>query len=46
MPTADDAQELAPFIVAQDVYDEIWQMDDRQRRRCDQPRITARPLGP
>jgi hypothetical protein len=29
----DDEQELAPFIAAQDVYDEIWQMYDRQRRR-------------
>ena len=29
----DDEQELAPFIAAQDVYDEIWRMYDRQRRR-------------
>jgi len=29
----DDEQELAPFIAAQDVYDEIWHMYDRQRRR-------------
>jgi hypothetical protein len=29
----DDEQELAPFIVAQDVYYEIWQMYDTQRRR-------------
>jgi thiamine kinase-like enzyme len=29
----DDEQELAPFIAAQDVYDEIWRMHDRQRRR-------------
>jgi aminoglycoside phosphotransferase len=28
-----DEQELAPFIAAQDVYDEIWNMYDRQRRR-------------
>lgn len=28
-----DAQELAPFLAAQDVYDEIWRMYDRQRRR-------------
>jgi hypothetical protein len=28
----DDEQQLAPFIAAQDVYDEIWQMYDRQRR--------------
>jgi Phosphotransferase enzyme family len=29
----DDERELAPFIAAQDVYDEIWHMYDRQRRR-------------
>jgi Ser/Thr protein kinase RdoA (MazF antagonist) len=29
----DDEQELAPFLAAQDVYDEIWRMYDRQRRR-------------
>jgi hypothetical protein len=28
----DDEQELAPFIAAHAVYDEIWQMYDRQRR--------------
>jgi hypothetical protein len=28
-----DERELAPFIAAQDVYDAIWQMYDRQRRR-------------
>jgi Phosphotransferase enzyme family len=28
-----DEQELAPFLAAQDVYDEIWRMYDRQRRR-------------
>jgi hypothetical protein len=28
-----DERELAPFAAAQDVYDEIWQMYDRQRRR-------------
>lgn len=28
-----DAEELAPFRAAQDVYDEIWRMYDRQRRR-------------
>ena len=27
-----DQQALAPFIAVQDVYDEIWQMYDRQRR--------------
>jgi len=32
-----DEQELAPFIAAQAVYDEIWQMYDRQRRRSRQP---------
>jgi hypothetical protein len=29
----DDERELAPFIALQDVYIEIWQMYDRQRRR-------------
>ncbi len=29
----DDERELAPFFAAQDVYDEIWHMYDRQRRR-------------
>lgn len=29
----DDELELAPFMAAQDVYDEIWRMYDRQRRR-------------
>ena len=28
----DDERELAPFLAAQDVYDEIWRMYDRQRR--------------
>lgn len=28
----DDARELDPFLAAQDVYDEIWRMYDRQRR--------------
>jgi Ser/Thr protein kinase RdoA (MazF antagonist) len=28
-----DEQELAPFLAAQDVYDEIWRTYDRQRRR-------------
>jgi len=28
-----DEQELAPFMAAQDVYDEIWRMYDRQQRR-------------
>ena len=30
----DDEQALAPFILAQEVYDEIWQMYDNQRRRA------------
>lgn len=29
----DDEQELVSFTAAQDVYDEIWQMYDRQRHR-------------
>ncbi len=29
----DDERELAPFLAAQDVYDEIWRLYDRQRRR-------------
>jgi hypothetical protein len=29
----DDAGALAPFLAAQDVYDEIWRRYDRQRRR-------------
>jgi hypothetical protein len=29
----DDERELAPFLAAQEVYDEIWRMYDRQRRR-------------
>jgi len=28
-----DERELAPFLAAQDVYDEIWRMYHRQRRR-------------
>ena len=28
-----DERELAPFFAAQDVYEEIWRMYDRQRRR-------------
>jgi Phosphotransferase enzyme family len=32
-----DAQELAPFIAAHYVYDEIWHMYDRQRRRSYEP---------
>ncbi len=33
----DDEQELAPFLAAQDVYDEIWRMYDRQQRRLSRP---------
>lgn len=33
----DDEQELAPFIAAHHVYDEIWRRYDRQRRRCREP---------
>jgi hypothetical protein len=29
----DDERALAPFLAAQDVYDEIWRRYDRQRRR-------------
>ncbi|MEO8968879.1 MAG: aminoglycoside phosphotransferase family protein [Solirubrobacteraceae bacterium] len=29
----DDGQRLAPFLAAQDAYDEIWRMYERQRRR-------------
>ena len=29
----DDEQELSPFFAAHGVYDEIWRMYDRQRRR-------------
>jgi hypothetical protein len=32
-----DEQELTPFLAAQDVYDEIWRMYDRQRRRLRRP---------
>ena len=38
----DDEQELGPFIAAHHVYDEIWRMYDRQRRRCREP--ATRPL--
>jgi Ser/Thr protein kinase RdoA (MazF antagonist) len=33
----DDEQELAPFLAAQDVYDEIWRRYNRQRRRLWRP---------
>jgi hypothetical protein len=40
----DDAQALAPFIAVQDVYVEIWQTYDRQRRRDHEPPSSAKPL--
>ena len=33
----DDDRELLPFLAAQDVYDDIWRMYDRQRRRLPCP---------
>jgi hypothetical protein len=33
----DDEQQLAPFLAAQDVYDHIWRMYDRQRRGVSRP---------
>jgi Ser/Thr protein kinase RdoA (MazF antagonist) len=33
----DDEDTLAPFLAAQDVYDEIWRMYDRQRRGPSRP---------
>lgn len=41
-----DAQELAPFIAAHAVYDEIWQMYDRQRRRFREPNSQATSRTP
>jgi len=38
-----DEQELAPFLAAQDVYDEIWRMYGRQR--CRLLRLTASCAG-
>jgi hypothetical protein len=32
-----DEEELEPFFAAHDVYDEIWRMYDRQRRRHPEP---------
>jgi phosphotransferase family enzyme len=37
-----DEQELAPFLAAHGVYDEIWQMYDRQRRGPLRPSQPAR----
>jgi hypothetical protein len=33
----DDEEELAPFLAAQDAYDETWRMYDRQRRHLRRP---------
>jgi Ser/Thr protein kinase RdoA (MazF antagonist) len=33
----DDQRELSPFLAAQDVYDAIWRMYDRQRRDLSGP---------
>lgn len=41
----DHEQELAPFIAAHHVYDEIWQMYDRQRRHSHQPPGEPAPSG-
>jgi hypothetical protein len=41
----DDKQELAPFIAAHDVYDEIWRMYNRQRRRSHEPASQAKLLS-
>jgi len=43
-----DEQELAAFLAAQDVYNEIWRMYDRQRRRSGalRPRERARHTQP
>jgi aminoglycoside phosphotransferase (APT) family kinase protein len=38
-----DERELAPFLAAQEAYDEIWRMYDRQRRRSD--RFTPPPAS-
>jgi aminoglycoside phosphotransferase (APT) family kinase protein len=41
----DDEQELAPFIAAHHVYDEIWRLYDRQRHRSHEPPSEARPVS-
>jgi hypothetical protein len=41
----DHEQELAPFIAAHHVYDEIWQMYDRQRHHSHQPPGEPAPSG-
>jgi hypothetical protein len=38
----DDERELAPFIAAHHVYDEIWRMYDRQRRGSQTPDLPRR----
>ena len=40
----DDADALAPFLAAQDVYDEIWRSYDRQRRRPISPAVDISPI--
>ena len=40
----DDADALAPFLAAQDVYDEIWRMYDRQRRRPISTQVDISPI--
>jgi hypothetical protein len=40
----DDEQDLAALIAVQDVYVEIWQMYDGQRRRCQDQRCQSEPL--
>jgi hypothetical protein len=37
-----DERDLTPFLAAQDAYDEIWRMYDRQRRRSHEPPSRAR----
>ena len=41
----DDERELAPFLAAQDAYDEIWRMYDGQRRRSHQLPGQAKPAS-
>jgi hypothetical protein len=41
----DDERELAPFISAHQVYDEIWQLYDKQRRAAGPPAQATRAFG-
>lgn len=41
----DDERELAPFIAAHHVYDEIWQLYDKQRRAGGPPARATRSFG-